>query len=89
MTVHRLRVYTDVLYKTRNDKPLSSPEIVLVAQRCRTYAWTAAWEGFDHKAEVIFDDDEKNNTHAHHHDARYERCRPDYAASRDDLGPIE
>jgi hypothetical protein len=89
MEVERIRVTTDVLVKSKTGKPLTAPHLAMIANRTRTALWTAGFEGLEDKWEVIFDEDEKRNTHAHHHDARYGRCRPDYAASQDDLGPID
>lgn len=86
MAIQRIRLTIDVLVKTNNGKPLSSPHLVMMANRTGTYARTGAVEGLD--VEVLFDETQYNQ-HAHHHDARYERCRPDLHAAQDELGPIE
>ena len=89
MSYQRVRVTMDVLVKTKGDKPLASPHLVMLANRCRTYFWTAAFEGLDDRVEVVHDEGEKRHTHAHHHDARYERCRVCTSAATDELGPDE
>jgi hypothetical protein len=86
MTIWRARVSVDLIYKA--DKPLTGPHLTMIANRVGTYIRTGAVEGLEHKADVLFDEGYRNQ-HAHHHDARYERCRPDYVASHDNLGPIE
>jgi hypothetical protein len=86
MTIYRLRIAIDLLYKA--DKPLSGPHLTMIANRTGTYVRTGAVDGLEDRIDVLFDEDHRNQ-HAHHHDARYERCRPDYLAASDDLGPIE
>jgi len=83
--INRLRVTADFFYR---GPPLSNPHQTMISNRVHTYLRTASWEGLEGKIEVVFDDRLKN-VHSHHHDARYERCRPDYNASHDELGPIE
>lgn len=86
MTIFRARVAVDLLYKA--DKPLSGPQLTMITNRAGTYIRTGAVEGLEEKIDVLFDEGYRHQ-HAHHHDARYEQCRPDLVASRDDLGPIE
>lgn len=86
MTIFRARIVVDLLYKA--EKPLSSPQLTMLTNRTGTYARTGAVEGLEEKIDVLFDEGYRNQ-HAHHHDARYERCRPDLHAAGDDLGPIE
>jgi hypothetical protein len=86
MTIFRARVVVDLLYKA--EKPLSGPELTMVTNRTGTYIRTGGVDGLDKKIDVLFDEGYRNQ-HAHHHDARYERCRPDLSAATDDLGPIE
>ena len=86
MTIFRARVVVDLLYKA--EKPLSGPQLTMITNRTGSYLRTGAVEGLDQKVDVLFDESYRNQ-HAHHHDARYERCRPDYSAAHDDLGPIE
>lgn len=87
MPIYRARVAVDLLYKAA--KPLTSPELVGIANRTGMYVRTGAVDGLDgKKIDVLFDETYRNQ-HAHHHDARYERCRPDMNASGDGLGPIE
>lgn len=86
MTIFRARIVVDLLYKA--DKPLSSPQLTMLTNRTGTYVRTGAVEGLEEKIDVLFDEGYRNQ-HAHHHDARYERCRPDLHAASDDLGPIE
>jgi len=86
MPTYRARVVVDLMYKA--DKPLSTALLTRITSRTGTYIRTGAVEGMEDRAEVLFDEGYRNE-HAHHHDARYERCRPDYEAARDDLGPIE
>lgn len=87
MTIYRARITVDLLYKSNDGKPLSSPVLTRIANRTGSYVRIGAVEGID-EIDVLFDEQYREQ-HAHHHDARYERCRSDYAASRDDLGPIE
>jgi len=86
MTIHWLRVSVDLPYEA--DKPISGPHQVLITNRTATYLRTAATDGLENKMKVLFRED-LYNQHAHHHDARYGRCRPDLEASTDGLGPIE
>jgi hypothetical protein len=87
MPNYRARVAIDLLYEA--EKPLSSPQLVRIANRTGTYLRTGAVEDLDgNRIQVLFDETYYNQ-HAHHHDARYERCRPDTEASGDGLGPIE
>jgi len=86
MTIQRLRVTVDLLYK--GTKPLSNPHIQLITNRVGTYLRTGAVDGLEERIDVLFDEGYRNQ-HAHHHDARYEQCRPDIRAGSDDLGPIE
>jgi len=76
----------DLLYKA--DKPLTGALLTRIASRCGTYIRTGAVEGLDNKIDVIFDQSLYRQT-AHHHDARFQRCRPEVDASSDELGPIE
>lgn len=85
MTIWRARVSVDLLYKAQ--EPLAAPHLVMIANRVGSYLRTGAVEGLDN-VDVVFDKSEYNQ-HAHHHDARFERCRADHLASMDDLGPIE
>jgi len=84
--IYRLRVSVDLLYRAK--KPLPGPIQTMITNRTGTYLRTGAVEGLEDRVEVLFDEDIRHQ-HAHHHDARYERCRPDYQAAHDDLGPIE
>lgn len=86
MTIYRARVAVDLLYKA--EKPLSSPILTRIANRTGTYVRTGAVEGLEDRIDVLFDEGYRNQ-HAHHHDARYERCRRDFEAAHDELGPIE
>lgn len=86
MSIYRARVAVDLMYKAT--KPLSSPELTMITNRVGTYLRTGAVDGLEEKIDVLFDEGYRNQ-HAHHHDARYERCRPDYSAANDGLGPIE
>lgn len=85
-TVYRLRILVDVPYKSEDGKPLSGPHLTMMAQRTATYARVCASEGLEDKIEVIFDESLNHQT-AHHHDATEDRCRADYLASGDGLGP--
>jgi hypothetical protein len=84
--IYRLRVAVDLIYKA--DKPLTPPLATRVANRTGTYLRTGAVEGLENKVDVLFDESYRNQ-HAHHHDARYERCRIESGAALDGLGPIE
>lgn len=86
MPTYRVRVAVDLVYKA--DEPLSGVKLARIANRTGTYLRTGAVEGLENKAEVLFDEGYQNQ-HAHHHDATQSRCRPDYEASADGLGPIE
>ena len=86
MTIYRARVAIDLIYKA--EKPLSSPQLTRIANRVGTYVRTGAVEGLEEKIDVIFTEGYRNQ-HNHHHDARYERCRPCMDAAVDQLGPIE
>jgi hypothetical protein len=86
MPIYRARVAADLVYKA--SKPLPAPNLVTIGNRVQTYLKVAATEGFEKKMEVLHTEDYQN-VHVHHHDARYERCRPDYLAAHDHLGPIE
>jgi hypothetical protein len=86
MPIYRARVAVDLVYKA--SKPLSSPQLTMITNRTGTYIRTGAVEGLDNRIDVLFDEGYRNQ-HAHHHDARFERCRPDVEASADALGPIE
>ena len=86
MTIYRARVAVDLLYKA--EKPLTPALLTRIANRTGTYLRTGAVEGLEDKIDVVFDEGYRNQ-HAHHHDARYESCRPDYAAAHDNLGPVE
>jgi hypothetical protein len=86
MPIYRARVAVDLIYKA--SKPLSSPQLTMITNRTGTYIRTGAVEGLDNRIDVLFDEGYRNQ-HAHHHDARFDRCRPDLEASADQLGPIE
>jgi len=79
-------VEVDLLYKA--DKPLSGALLTRITNRAGTYVRTGAVEGLEDRIDVLFDESYRRQ-HAHHHDARFERCRPDVEASGDGLGPIE
>jgi hypothetical protein len=85
MALQRVRVVTDLLYESK--KPLTAPHLTMIANRVGTYLRTGAVEGLD-QISVDFHE-EYRNQHAHHHDARFERCRPDTGHSGDGLGPID
>jgi hypothetical protein len=86
MPIYRARVAVDLIYKA--SKPLSSPQLTMLSNRTGTYLRTGAVEGLEGRIDVLFDEGYRNQ-HAHHHDARFDRCRPDLQASADNLGPIE
>lgn len=86
MTIFRARVVVDLLYKA--EKPLSSPQLTMITNRAGTYIRTGSVEGLEDRIDVLFDEGYRNQ-HAHHHDARYEKCVADLRAAQDDLGPIE
>lgn len=90
MTVYRARFIVDVCYTTKTDKPLSSPELVMMAKRGGTYFRVGATESLEDKVDVLLDEASQHKyQHAHHHDARYERCRICNGAALDELGPEE
>jgi hypothetical protein len=86
MTIFRARVVVDLLYKA--EKPLSSPQLTMITNRTGMYVRTASVEGLESKIDVLHDEGYRNQ-HAHHHDARYERCRIELKDAQDQLGPIE
>lgn len=86
MPTYRARIAVDLVYEA--DKPLSSPQLVGIANKAASAVRTVAVDDLDKKIEVRFDE-ELRNQHAHHHDARGDRCRPCYNASGDSLGPID
>lgn len=84
--IYRARIAVDLLYEA--SKPLTPPDLTMIASRTGTYLRTGAVVDLDKKIKVLFNE-EYRNQHAHHHDARFDTCRPDYRAARDGLGPIE
>jgi len=86
MTIYRARVAVDLLYKA--EKPLTPALLTRIANRTGTYLRTGAVEGLEDKIDVVFDEGYRNQ-HAHHHDARFEACRPEVRSAQDNLGPID
>jgi len=89
MTIYRARILVDLLYEA--DKPLTSALLTRITNRTGTYVRTGAVEGLeeDHKITKVVFDEGARHQHTHHHDARYEQCRVELNASRDELGHIE
>ena len=86
LTIVRMRLTADLIAKVK--KPLPAPHLVTIANRSLTYLRVGAIEGFEDKLEVVFDE-QYRNVHMHHHDARFETCRPCVRAAQDALGIIE
>lgn len=85
MPIYRARVTVDLLYQA--DEPLSAPLLTRISNRTGTYLRTGAAEGLE-DIEVNFQE-ELRSQHAHHHDAREERCRACLRLSTDHLGHVE
>lgn len=86
-TIHRLRFSVDVPIKTKTGKPLVPALSTRALNRIAAYARVCAFEGMETKAEVVYDEN-LFAQHVHHHDATIGRCRPDYQAAHDGLGPL-
>jgi len=86
LPIYRARIVVDAVYEAK--KPLSAPLLQRLGQRTQTYIRVAAFEGLEDRAKLLLEDQYKH-VRVHHHDARYDRCRPDVEASADQLGPIE
>jgi hypothetical protein len=82
----RARIFLDLIYQA--SKPLSSPQLTMVTNRSGTYLRTGAVESLEDRISVIFHE-EYRNQHAHHHDARMDRCSVCLHAARDGLGNID
>jgi hypothetical protein len=86
MARYLARVSSDLHYEA--DEPLNAEQLLTIANRSGTYLRVGAVEGLEEDITVSFDKAYVNDL-AHHHDARYDRCGPDFRQSRDGIGPID
>jgi|SoimicMinimDraft_4_1059732.scaffolds.fasta_scaffold179757_2 hypothetical protein len=86
ITIVRYRLTADLIAKIK--KPLPDSHIVTIGDRSLTYLRVGAVEGFEDKLEVVFDE-EYRHVSMHHHDARFDMCRPCARHAQDSLGNIE
>ena len=89
MTIEVLRGISDLPYRPKNGKSLTTADKALIARRMKAFLATGALEGLENKVEVVSAPGMSTINSIHRHNASQSHCRTCYTAATDGLGPNE